>query len=343
MEFYQLEDFIAVAEARSFTQAAERVFRTQATVSLAIKKLEEEVGVLLFERDSHDCRLTEAGEVLLEHARRLIDLRKQAERMLAEFTSLSTGRVRIAAHESAARYLLPDPLATFHRRFPDIRIETRLCGVGEVAQLVADRSVDLGFGISQANLRGLRAEVVYADPLVLVVAPEHRFALSGAVAIADLGGEKFFAHHLHTTTTDAIQGLLEHQGVEFNVVAELWNFETVKQFVMAGSGIAIVPRSAAIPELATGALAVVAVDGLELTRHIEIVWRDKGPLLPAPAQLAILLRGWPWEAGWEVVRSHLNAAGRGAATASPVQPRRLTQSPRGSRRRMPPGRVRRPQ
>jgi len=309
MEFYQLEDFVAVAEAQSFTQAAERVFRSQATVSLAIKKLEEEVGVLLFERDSHVCRLTEAGEVLLEHARRLIDLRKQAERMLAELSSLAVGRVRIAAHESAARYLLPDPLAAFHKRFPDIRIETRLCGVDEVAPIVADRSVDLGFGISQARLRGLRSEVVYGDPLVLVVAPAHPFARRDRVAIAELGGEKFFAHHLHTATTDAIHRLLEEHGAAFNVVAELWNFETVKQFVRAGSGVAIIPRSAAIPELAVGALIMVPVAGLDMTRRIEIVWRDKGPLQPAPAELANLLRHWQWEAGWEAVRSRLGRSG----------------------------------
>src|ERR1700689_1044267 len=118
MELYQLENFIAVVEERSFTRAAERVFRTEGAVSVAIRKLEEEIGVPLLVRDSHDCLLTEAGEELLEYARRMIVLRDRLTRSMDGFRNLSAGRVRIAAHESAAEYLLAAPLTEFNVQHP---------------------------------------------------------------------------------------------------------------------------------------------------------------------------------------------------------------------------------
>jgi DNA-binding transcriptional LysR family regulator len=295
VELYQLENFIAVVEEHSFTRAADRVLRTQAAVSVAIRKLEEEIGVPLVTRDSHECTLTEAGHVMLTYARRIIESRDEMQHCLAEFTSLATGRVKIAAHESAAQYLLPAPLAAFHAEHPKIKIVTRLCDVQEIAHLVAAREVDLGFGIKQANLRGLRAEVVYSDPLVMVVAPGHRLAQSAVVGIEELGNERFFLHHLQTQTTDTIQRLFAEHHTAFDVAAELWNFETVKQFVRAGDGVAIIPMSVAKADLDSRRLVAIGVRDMEITRSIELVYRDEGRLLPAPAQLLEILRAYPWD------------------------------------------------
>jgi DNA-binding transcriptional LysR family regulator len=303
MEFYQLEALIAVVEEHGFTRAAERVFRTQAAVSVAIRKLEEEIGVPLLVRGSHECTLTEAGHATLTYARRLTGLRNQMERHLAEFTSLGVGRVSIAANESAAQYLLPSALAAFHSQHPAIKIIARLCDVDDIAHLVAKREVDLGFGIRQANLGGLglRSEVVHTDPLALVVAPGHRFSRCATVQIADLRDEKFFVHHLHTATIDRIEQLFEGEGVRLNIAGELWSFETIKAFVRAGFGVAIIPLSVANPDLATGRLARVPVLNLDIARAIEVVYRAEDQLLPAPADLLRILRQWRWDQDTRIV------------------------------------------
>ena len=294
MEIYQLENFIAVVEEHSFTRAAERVFRTQAAVSVAIRKLEEEVGVSLVSRESHECALTDAGHVMLDYARRMIGLRNESQRALAEYTSLAAGQVSIAAHESAAQYLLPEPLAAFHLQYPTIRITTRLCAVDEISRLVAEREVDLGFGIRQEQLRSLHSEVIHTDPLVVVAAPMHRLARYPEIQIADLSDEHVFAHHRHTSTVDNIERLFTDHKVRFNVVAELWNFETVKHFVATGAGIAIIPLSVARQDIEHGRLIALSVADLNITRNIELVFRERGQLLPAPDQLLRILRSWKW-------------------------------------------------
>lgn len=118
MELLHLEHFLAVVNEGTFTRAAESVYRTQPALSQSIKKLEEEVGALLFVRDVNDVSLTEAGKHLVDYARRMLDLRDEAARHLMELKNLKMGSLSIAAHESAAVYLLPGPLRDYFRLLP---------------------------------------------------------------------------------------------------------------------------------------------------------------------------------------------------------------------------------
>lgn len=294
MKFYQLEAFVAVVEERSFTRAAERVCRTQPTVSLAIRKLEEDVGVRLLSRDAHDWSLTEAGRLVLKYARALLELRDEAERALSEFCDLGSGSVSIAAHESGAQYLLPEPMAAFHKDFPKVRIEMRLCGVHEVAEMVSARIAQIGFGLVENPPKGLNTVTVFNDPLVLAVPPDHRLTRCAGVEVKDLADEKFVAHHLQTATIERIFRVFRKHGVKFNVIAELWNFEAVKRFVQADCGIVFIPRSVIRSEIDKGELFAVPVNGFELVRSIDVVTLDE-ELLPGPQALTDLLMDWPWD------------------------------------------------
>lgn len=294
MELYQLEHFVAVVEEHSFTRAAQRVFRTQGAVSVTIRKLEDELGVPLMVRDSHECVLTDAGQMLLAYARRMIALRDKIQQCMEDLKQLTTGRVSIAAHESAAEYLLPAPLAEFHARHRRVKLEARLCDGQEIAHLVSEREADLGFGITQTTLHGLVSEVVHSDPLVLVTAPEHPLACSGTVELAALGNERFFMHSRHTTMPLTIRRLFADRGVPLNVAAELWNFETIKQFVRTGSGVSILPASVVRVDVESGRLKIVPVEHLDIARSLEVIYRGNEALLPASAALLDLLRNWCW-------------------------------------------------
>jgi DNA-binding transcriptional LysR family regulator len=294
MELYQLEHFIAVVEEHSFTKGANRVFRTQGAVSVTIRKLEEEVGVPLVVRNPHECTLTEAGHALLEHAQRIVRLSHALQSRMADIKNLVSGRVTIAAHESAAIYVLSAPLTAFHLQHPDIVIRTSRCDGDQIAHVVAERDADLGFGIRQTNLRGLHALRLLNDPLVLVVAPGHDLARRRGVTIADLGDERFFIHSRRTPMLALVDRLFADHRIPFTVAAELADFETIKRFVAAGRGVAIVPSSVARPDLEAGLLIAVPVAQLRIDRPIEVVYSKTAALLPAPAKFLELLCGWEW-------------------------------------------------
>src|SRR6185295_15879298 len=113
MDLLHLEHFLAVVDEGTFTRAAERMNRTQPAISQSIRRLEEEIGAPLFARDMHEVSLTAAGRVLADYARRLLGMRDEAVRQVSEIRTLNAGRLTIAAHESAAVYLLPAPLRAY--------------------------------------------------------------------------------------------------------------------------------------------------------------------------------------------------------------------------------------
>ena len=170
MDLLQLEHFLAVVEEGTFTRAAERVCRTQPAVSQSIKKLEDEVGAPLFARDVHEVSLTEAGRLLADYARRMVGLRDEAMRQVAELKALEAGTLSIAAHESAAVYLLPGPLRAFLQKFPDIRVGIYRGRLNEIPRQVMDREVDVGFVKDEPLFHELQSVEVHSDVMVCIAA-----------------------------------------------------------------------------------------------------------------------------------------------------------------------------
>src|SRR5918997_2575604 len=118
MEITQLEFFVSVIEEGGFSKAAERVYRTQPAVRIAIRRLEEEVGAPLLDRSQKTPTLTDAGRIVYDYARRILTLRDQAREAVSELRALQRGRVRVGANESTSLYLLPDVILAFRERHP---------------------------------------------------------------------------------------------------------------------------------------------------------------------------------------------------------------------------------
>jgi DNA-binding transcriptional LysR family regulator len=294
MDLLQLEHLLAVAEEGNFTRAAERVCRTQPAVSQSIKKLEEEVGAPLFARDVHEVVLTEAGKTLVEYARRMVGLRDDAMRRLGELRNLGSGKLSIAAHESAAVYLLPGPLRRYFDRFPQIRVGIYRSRLDEIPRQVMDREVDIGFVKEAPAFHELQSVQVHSDEMVLIAPPQHPLASREHVRVKDLGEQSFVLHHMCSSTEQKIMRLFESHGTRCRVSAELWSFENIKNFVRQDVGLAIVPRVCAAPDLLAGTLVEIPVEGLDIPRSTFMVFRDRSYLSPPAQQFIEIVRQFKW-------------------------------------------------
>lgn len=294
MDLHQLEQFLAVAEAGTFTRAAGKLSRTQPAISQSVKKLEEEVGVVLFARDLHDVTLTEAGQRLAQYARRLLRLRDEAKQSLGELKSLSAGRLSIAAHEIAAIYLLPRLLHSFVGQFPDIRIGVYRSSLDEVPHQVLDRQADVGFVTHEPMFRELQKVHVCSDEMVLVTSPRHRFAKRNDLRLEDLGDERFVLHHVCMSTAERISRLFEEHRTPFAIRAELWSFENIKDFVERDFGVSIVPRITVRRELANGSLIAIPVKGLHIPRQTYMIFRDARFLSDSARGLLNVVKQFDW-------------------------------------------------
>ncbi len=296
MDLLQLEHFLAVVEERSFTRAAERVGRTQPAVSQSIKKLEEEVGAPLFARDVHDLALTEAGKVLVEYARKMVRARDDATRELGALKSLKTGTLNIAAHESAAVYLLPAPLRAYLTRFPDVKVGIYRSRLTDIPRQVMDREVHVGFVKEEPGFHELKSVDVHTDEMVLIASPNHDLTARNHVRVRDLGSERFVLHHLCASTEQKIRQLFDEHHTTCRIVAELWSFENIKTFVQAEVGLAIVPKITVAQELRDGTLAEIPVAELKIPRRTLMIYREAGYLSDAATELIKIVRNFNFSA-----------------------------------------------
>jgi len=273
MDLVQLEHFLAVAEERTFTRAAERVFRTQPALSQSIKKLETELGAPLFMRDNGDVSLTEAGKLLEHYAQRMLKLRDEAARSIAQLQNLEIGTLSIAAHESAALYLLPNAILHFLQLFPDVKVSVKRARLDEIPRMVLNREIQLGFLKDAPAFQELESIDVHADRMALIASPRHRLAERTGVTVTDLDGVPFVVHHLCSSTEEFVLRLFRQNGIHCHVVAELWSFENIKSFVLENVGLAIVPRITVMEELRTGSLVELGLPELNFHRGTVMTFR----------------------------------------------------------------------
>lgn len=273
MDILQLEHFLAVADERTFTRAAERVFRTQPALSQSIKKLEDNIGSPLFARDVHEVSLTEAGKMLENYARRIIELRDEAIRCITQIQNLKTGALAIAAHESAAVYLLPGIVRQFLQLYPHIKVGIHRSRLEEIPKRVMDREIQIGFVKEQPTFRDLESVDVHADEMVLIASPRNMFCSKKQVDIQELEGVPFVVHHLCSSTDEIFNRLFRKNGVNCRIVAELWSFENIKSFVNEDVGMAILPRITVMQELKQRTLVEIPLLQLKIPRATVMIFR----------------------------------------------------------------------
>ncbi|MFN0088551.1 MAG: LysR family transcriptional regulator [Blastocatellia bacterium] len=290
MDLAQLEIFLSIAEEKSFSRAAEKMLRTQPALSIAIKRLEEELGESLFDRSSKSGALTEAGKILLTYAQQMLNLRDEAKDSISELRAMYRGRLTIGANESTSLYLLPELLLEYRRRHPRIKIEVHRNVSEKIPSEVVERNLDFGFLSYDPMNPQLQSLEVYRDELTLVVPPKHPLAKRRGVGVKDLGGEQFVAHNVKTPSRSRIFELFAQHNTPLNICIELATLETIKEFVRLNAGIAILPRLAVRGEIEAGKLIEVPVRAMKIEKTIRLIYRRESSLSHAAKSFLEIVR-----------------------------------------------------
>jgi DNA-binding transcriptional LysR family regulator len=242
MEMAQLEYFSRVVQEKSFSKAADKVFRTQPAVSIAIRRLEEEIGLPLLDRTQKMPVLTEAGRVVYDYAQRILGLRDQVGQAIAEMQSLKRGLIRVGANESTSLYLLPELILKFREQHPEVKVEIFRYVSSRLPREVLERNLDFALMASEPADRDLEAFPLLKDELVLIMSPKHQLATRPSVKIKDLGKESFVAHNVKSGSRVKVIEAFARQHTPLNITLELATIETIKRFVQKRVGVAFVPR-----------------------------------------------------------------------------------------------------
>ncbi len=272
-----LNVFLTVVSEKSFTRAAEKLLRTQPAVSLAVQRLEDELGETLIDRSGRELALTDAGKLVFEAARRQENLHQELVSRLAELRNKAVGRLVIGANESMTLYLLPH-LGRFRRAYPKVKLVVQRSRSTEMPERLL--AGDLDFGVVSYRLDDDRfaSRVIYVDHLSFVVAPQHRLANRKALSVKDLAMETFVAHNVPSPYRDAVLKAFQKAKVPLNMDVEMPTVESIRRMVQAGEGVSFLPRLCVEQDLAQGVLKEIAVKELQLERKIHLIRVKKRPL-----------------------------------------------------------------
>src|SRR6202165_746011 len=290
MELTQLEFFLMVVEQGSFSKAAVRVYRTQPAVSIAIRRLEEEIGAPLFDRSQKSPTLTDAGELVYDYAQRILSLRDQAQNVVSELRSLQRGRVRIGANESPSLYILPHLILEYREKHPNVKVEIFRHVSERLPREVLDRNVDFPLLAFEPVDSDLESFPILQDELVLIMNPDHLLAKRESLKIKELGKETFLAHNVKTASRQKVIEAFERHHTPLNITLELATVETIKRFVQLKIGLAFVPRMCVADELERGTLATGPVPELSYFRTLWVTHRRNITLSHASAAFLEVLR-----------------------------------------------------
>lgn len=167
----QLKAFVLVAENRSFTKAAKLLYMTQPAISAQIKALEERLEVQLLERNDKNITLTEAGQIFYEEAYKIIALHEGFVEVINELKGVRRGRVSMAASTIPGEYVLPMLIGEFGRLYPGLDLSLKIVDTGTVADLLLNRSVDIGMIGAQVKDEAIYHTEFMQDELIIINGP----------------------------------------------------------------------------------------------------------------------------------------------------------------------------
>lgn len=276
-----------IARCQSFTKAAENLGYVQSSVTAHIQKLENEYGVVLFERYGRSMRLTSAGEQLHHIFSQILSLYDDSKHLISRQV---TGHLHIGTIESLIGFFLPPVFHRFRESFPQLSLQALSLPETTILQQIRTGELDLGVIMDRTVCdEDIEAIALRREPLVLIAEPGHPLAGGTAIRIEDLHHQSYVATESTCTYRAAFEKLLAERRVEYRIHHEFGSVEAIKQFVGYGFGIGLLPRIAVRRELAEGRLIELPFPAEEFVFHTQIVIHRKKWKNPATRHLIELL------------------------------------------------------
>ena len=289
MEIRQLQTLITIKAAGSFAQAAEQLGYTQPTLTAHIQALERELNVKLFERLGHRIRLTHEGEHFIVYAERILKLVDEAIDSVSEKATCS--KIIIGASETFSVVRLPSLLREFRREHPSIEIELKF---GDIAKFYADLKnnvIDISVILTdKVPYSNLSTEILCPEPMSFIASVDHPLAQHATIGVSEFTAEDFIVTQEGCAYRTFIEGLLEDNDIKPRTFMKVKNIEAIKQFVISGLGLAILPKIYVEKEVSANLLIELPWNGPEIRMYTQVVYHKDKWLTPAMLSFLEIIR-----------------------------------------------------
>jgi DNA-binding transcriptional LysR family regulator len=252
--------------------------------------LEQEYGEKLLDRAGKSVRLTPAGEVLFEYANRMLRLRNESQRAVADQGTTPRGILAIGANEATCLYVLPDVFADYTRQYPDVQITIYRNFSRKILERVEDGSVDVGIVTLPIKSPSLKIYPVFRDRLMLMVSAKNPLAKQKSVKLADIANQPFIFPKTGYTR-QMLDKLFRPFGPQLQVRMELPSVGMIKSFVVAGLGVSIISSTFAKDEVRAGEAKLLNIEDCDpMSRELGLIYRGDRTLPRAATAFIELIR-----------------------------------------------------
>lgn len=289
MEVHQLRYAVAIARTGNFSRAAVECRVSQPSLSQQVRKLEEELGERLFDRDQKQTRLTATGERFIARAARILEELSDAEREARETQEIARGTLAIGVLPTIAPYLLPRAIADFSGRYPGVHVAVYEDTTATLAALVESYELDLAIASLPLQDPALEVVPLLTEELLLAIPPGHPLARKRAIGLADLADSAFVVMKEGHCLSDQTLRFCHQCGIEPLIAAHCAQMETIRKLVHAGLGVSLVPNMAAC-DSAPDHPVYRSLREPRPQRTLAIFWRRRRPLSRAAAAFVEILR-----------------------------------------------------
>jgi DNA-binding transcriptional LysR family regulator len=296
MEFRQLRYFVAVAEELNFGKAAERLYMTQPALSKQIQTLEKKLEIELFKRTKREVQLTQAGQVFLEQAKRLLKDAEQGVQLAKQAARGEIGQLIISYTPSALHSVLPEILRVFGDRYPDVKIAMTEMSTEKQVEALQEHQVDVAFLHPPLREKFLQLQLILEEEILLVLPKNHPLLTHEKIPLSALAKESFIIHPPDEGPVlyNLFVNTCLQAGFQPKVVQEAVMCQTRIALVEAGIGITFVPES--IQNIASRGVVYKRIDGVSAKLQLATAWRkeNSSPVLQKFLQLITEIKKIPY-------------------------------------------------
>jgi DNA-binding transcriptional LysR family regulator len=283
LNFNQLRVFYHAAKNLNYTAAANELFITQPAVTFQMKAFEEFCNLKLFKKRARRLFLTDEGRALFEYAETIFKYEKEIEIAIEDMRELKRGVLSLGTTKAYARYFMPLMLSTFHKNYPNIKIQLNEGSSLDMTYSLLDFKIEVAV-IAQA---GELAEVDFfpfsKEEMALIVAPGHHLTKKKNVSFEELAAEPFIMKEKGSGTRKLVDQGFANVSCEPNILMETSNTEFIKQLVQRGEGVSFLVREAVAAELSEKKLVEIPLKGQQVFLDVSIAYL-KNQVLSPPAK-----------------------------------------------------------
>lgn len=281
MDWNQLKYFQTLANLESFTKAAEELALSQPALSRSISRLEEEIGVPLFERKSRGAVLNRYGEIFLEHTNRALREISEAKQEINTMVDPFHGTISLAFIQPLGFSFVPDLIGEFQKKEPDVQFQLAQETTPEILSRIESAEIDLGFCTPQGPNENLSSFPVMTQELYLIVHKDHRLADLEEVDLCEVAQEPFVLYKPEALLHDVVEKFCLSARFHPTKSFEAFEERTVAGLVGAKFGVALIPF---MPGLNLNKVSLIRVRNPQCLIEVQMVWRTHGYMSPAVAR-----------------------------------------------------------